>query len=264
MAMSSRMFCALAAAAVTVFACSSGGGGAGSSGDGGSGSSSGGSGTVTFSCTVPDLCTEVVGPPSGMAGELMACNTQNGTFGMGCSTSGVVGCCNGIVTQCAYSAAEAMVVQPLCAKNGRTWSAPDGGVANGAEGGVSGAGAFVGTWARSGTQTVTCPTGNPTTTMLKGALVIALGSASGSITATQPDGCVTNYTVTGNVATAAAGQSCNVTTEAGIAETITVTTHTLTLSADGTTLMSMGTETIDKTATMTMCTAMSSGTYTKQ
>ena len=33
--------------------------------------------------------------------------------------------------------------------------------------------------------------------------------------------------------------------------------------ADGLTLVSMGSETIDKTTTMTVCTAMSSGTYTR-
>ncbi|HTQ44729.1 MAG TPA: hypothetical protein VMI75_18335 [Polyangiaceae bacterium] len=48
------------------------------------------------------------------------------------------------------------------------------------------------------------------------------------VAVTAPDGCVTNYSVSGNVATAAAGQVCNTTTEAGVAETITVISHTLT------------------------------------
>jgi hypothetical protein len=43
-----------------------------------------------------------------------------------------------------------------------------------------------------------------------------------------------------------------------------VVSHTLTLSADGGTLMSTGSSTLDKTATMTMCTLTASGTYTKQ
>lgn len=260
MVVSSRMLLAFAIAAVTALGCT-GSGGSGSGGEGGSSSSSGGSGSVTFSCTIPDLCTEVVAPPSAMAGEQQACAMQMGTFGMGCATSGVVGCCSqGVETQCAYSVAEAMVLQPLCAKQGKTWSTPDGGSGGGSDGG---AGAFVGVWARSGSRTVTCPTGSPNVNAITGDLVIALGSAVGSITATQPDGCVTNYTVAGNVATAAAGQTCNVTTEAGVAETITVVSHTLALSADGATLVSMASETIDKTATMTMCSATSSGTYTK-
>jgi hypothetical protein len=75
---------------------------------------------------------------------------------------------------------------------------------------------------------------------------------------------MTSYSITGNVATATAGQSCNITTEAGIAETITVTSRTLTLSADGRTLTSQGSDTIDKTATGVVCTGMSSGTFAKQ
>jgi hypothetical protein len=245
-------------AASWMLACSSSGGGA-SSGNADGGTSNGIAGAVTFSCTSADLCTEILAPPSAMAAELQVCNMQMGTFGTGCSTVGVIGCCvHGIETQCSYNALEAMVDEELCAKMDGGWSMSDGGSV------ASGAGAFVGTWVRSGTQTVTCPTGAPTTSMITGNLVIALGSTTGAVTGTQPDGCVTNYVVSGNVATAAPGQACNVTTEAGIAETDTVIAHTLTMSADGMTLTSMSSETIDKTATMTMCSAMSSGTYTKQ
>ncbi len=241
-----------------MLACSSSGGGA-SSGNAAGGTSSGSAGAVIFSCTAADLCTEILAPPSAMAAELQVCNTQMGTFGTGCSAVGVIGCCvHGVETQCSYNALEAMVDEGLCAEEDGGWSMLDGGSA------ASGAAAFVGTWARSGTQTVTCPTGTPTTGMITGNLVIALGSTAGAVTGTQPDGCVTNYAVSGNVATAAAGQSCSVTTEAGIAETDTVIAHTLTLSGDGTILTSMSSETIDKTATMTMCSAMGSGTYTKQ
>jgi hypothetical protein len=192
-----------------------------------------------------------------MAGEQQACKTQNGTFGTGCSMKGVVGCCvHGVITQCSYSANEAAVGEGLCTKQGGVWSTADGGSAAG------GAPAFVGTWARTGTQTISCPTGGPKTNMLMGNLVIVLGSAAGSIVGTQPNGCVTNYAVSGDVATAAAGQTCSASTDAGM-ETVTVVSHTLTLSADGLTLTSMGKETIDKTATMTMCMSMSSGVYTK-
>ena len=253
MTMTSRMLCALSAAAAMAFACSSGSS-AGSGGDGGG--PGGEAGSVTFSCDLAGIsCNQIPGPPSIAAAEQRACSTSMGTFGMGCSTSGVVATCDmgSGGRQFFYSTMMATLFQPDCRG---TWSMADGG--------VSGAAAFVGTWARTGTQTVTCPTGNPTTNMITGNLVITLGSASDSISGKQPNGCVTNYTVSGNVATAAAGQSCNVTTEAGIAETDTEATHTLTLSADGTTLTSMSSGTLDKTATMTTCTTMASGTYMKQ
>jgi hypothetical protein len=175
----------------------------------------------------------------------------------------------GVEQQCAYSAQEVAVLQALC-NHGKTWIAPEGGVGGDAgvagdsgEAGVAGAAAFVGTWSRSGMQTVTCP-GGTTMSNIAGQVVITLGSGSNTIVVAQPDGCMTTYSVTGDVATATPGQSCNVTTEAGIAETITVTSHTLTLAANGQTLTSQGSDTIDRTATGVMCTGMSSATFTKQ
>jgi hypothetical protein len=131
------------------------------------------------------------------------------------------------------------------------------------DGGAGGAAAFVGTWARSGSQTVTCP-GGVTINAISGDLLITPGTTVGTIVGMQPDDCLTTYSVSGNVASAAIGQVCNTTTEAGVAETTTVVTHTLTLSADGSTLTSVGDGTLDKTATMTMCTTMGMGTYTKE
>jgi hypothetical protein len=262
-------FALVCAAAVTfaTFSCSNSSGGSG-----GGGSPDGSSGGVIMSCSLPgDLCTQVVALPSEQAGEEQQCAKQGGaggatTFAVApCPTAGSFGCCTDPAAaemQCAYNQDQASVLQGLC-NNGKIWSGPDGG-STGGDGGATGAAAFVGTWARSGTQTITCPTGNPTTNNITGNLVIALGSASDTIVGTPPDGCQTNYSVSGNVATAAAGQSCNITTEAGIAETITVVTHTFTLSADGKTLDAEVTSTIDKTATNTTCTAVSSGTYTKQ
>ncbi|HXX68406.1 MAG TPA: hypothetical protein VEK07_14550 [Polyangiaceae bacterium] len=90
---------------------------------------------------------------------------------------------------------------------------------------------------------------------------ICLGASPGTIVGTQPDGCVTDYTVSANIATATPGQICNVTTDAGM-EKDTVVSHTLMLSADGSTLTSTSTTTIDETATMTMCTATATGMYT--
>jgi hypothetical protein len=132
-----------------------------------------------------------------------------------------------------------------------------------AVGGPSGgAPGFVGTWARSGTQTVTC-NGTTMMTSFMGDLVITLGPSSGSITGATPDGCVTNYTVSGNVATATPGQTCNTTTSQGVAEVLTLESRTFTLSADGNTLTESGSETIDKVQVGIMCSAASTGTYTK-
>jgi hypothetical protein len=225
---------------------------------------------VPFSCTVTGVvCIEGTDYPNEVPAQMKACaNTPGGpgVFSMGPCT-GVAGCCyKPAETDCLFPmpGETAATYESSCSKLGGTWMPADGGVGDGGgEAGASGAAAFVGTWARSGTQTVTCPMGNPTTNQITGNLVIALGSMSGSITATTPDGCATQYSVSGNVATATAGQTCNIVTDAGVAETITTNSRTFTLSADGLTLMAVGNETIDKTATMTMCSAMGSGTYTK-
>ncbi len=237
---------------------------------GGGGDSSAMSGQYTYSCTLgSDLCTQTTGPDPAQAGEKKACDMQSGTFAVGpCASVGSLGCCidaTGVEEQCAYSAQELPVLMGLC-NHGRTWISPEGGVESeggSGEAGVTGSAAFVGTWSRSGTQTVTCP-GGATTSNVAGQVVVALGSGVNTLVLTQPDGCMTNYSVSGNVATATPGQACNITTEAGIAETITVTSRTLTLAADGKTLMSEGSDTIDKTASGVTCTGVSSATFTKQ
>lgn len=264
----------LMAAGACVSSTSSGGadGGGDGAGVGGDGS---GSGVVTFSCTAGGLCTQIDGPPSSQAGEQSACASQTrSTFAVApCATANVIACCIhpilvGNEEQCYYAPDYSnpnslSVVQSLCASQHRMWVAADGGTSV-ADGGASvGPASFVGMWARSGTQTVTCPTGSPTMTTVGGNLNITLGTTSNTIVGTQPDGCAVTYTVSGDTATAAAGQTCNVTLDGGAHETITVTSHTLTLSADGTTLTSMSSSSIDKLATGTTCTAMASGTFTK-
>jgi hypothetical protein len=211
---------------------------------------------------VGPLCTQIVAPTSAMSGEQSGCSMQMGTFSTGaCPTAGAVGCCNqGIEEQCAYTSLEASILQMTCTGPGTTWMGSDAGTST--EAGSS-ASAFIGTWARSGTQTVTCGTAAPTTSTLTGDLTIAAGSNPASIVGTIPDGCVTTYTVAGMVATATPGEMCSITTEGGVAETTTVVSHTLTLSADGMTLTSVSNSTLDKTATMTMCTSASTGTFTK-
>jgi len=243
---------ALVASACSSSSSSSGGGGGGSN-DGGTAGSG-----VTYACTVGALCTQIVAPTSAMSGEQSACTMQMGTFSTGaCPTAGAVGCCvQGIEEQCAYTSSEASILQLTCTGSGKTWTGSDAGTGTSAS-------AFFGTWARSGTQTTTCGTGKPTTSMLTGNLTIAAGSNPASILATAPDGCATSYTVVGMLATATPDEMCSVTTEGGIAETVTVVMHTLTLSADGMTITSTGSSDIDKTATMTMCTSTSTGTFTK-
>lgn len=182
-----------------------------------------------------------------------------------CPAAGYTGCCDkggaSMETDCYFPGPAAAGFQQACTMNGGTWT---GGDAGASDGGATGAAAFVGTWTRSGTQTVTCPGSPAMTTNLGGNLVIAAGSSSDTIVGTPPNGCMTTYTVSGNVASAMAGDTCSLTTEAGIAETITTHSHTLTLSADGQSLTTAENATIDKTATMTMCTAVASGTFTKQ
>ena len=265
----------LATAALNAFAIvgSACGGGSSSSGTG-----AGSSGMVNFSCTLSGVtCVEGTALPSEIAAEQKVCAQTPGGPGIFTMSpcTGVVGCCqqpgNGAFCSFQMPGATMATYESSCAKLNGTWVPADGGTTGtggstgtGGAGGATGASAFVGTWTRSGTQTITCGTGNPTTTMISGNLVIALGSTSGTIIGTTPDGCGTNYTVSGSVATAMAGEACNTTTDAGVAETITVGMRTFTLSANGLSLMTTGTFTIDKTATMTMCSGMGSGTYTKQ
>lgn len=58
------------------------------------------------------------------------------------------------------------VAQSLCGRTQGTWEMAHAGAVD--AGAVSGATAFVGAWARSGTQTVTCPMGNPTMNAITG------------------------------------------------------------------------------------------------
>lgn len=117
------------AAAVASLSCSSPGAGArGTDGGDDTEATSDGSDVVTFSCTQADefICTEVLAPASTMAAEQEACVGEPGTFGAGCSRSGVFGCCaEGGDTQCYYSVAEAMIAKSICAGVGMTWSMPD-------------------------------------------------------------------------------------------------------------------------------------------
>lgn len=107
-------------------------GAAGAGGSGGAGGSSG-VGTEMFSCTLSDgsLCTQLIIPSTSAArsAEQSTCTTQeNGTSGMGCATTGIVGCCLPKASnpskeeQCVYTAMEASVVMGLCTSKGQTWS----------------------------------------------------------------------------------------------------------------------------------------------
>jgi len=259
-----------AVGAVAAACSSSGSNAAGMGADGGGSGSSTGSGGVIYSCLLSgdDLCNQIVGTPGSASGEQSGCAALGGTTGSGCPMTGVVGYCDMGVggTQYVYSASEAQIVQGLCAMmNNGTWVGVDGGGGVGGDSGGSGdsggAAAFIGAWLRSGSQTTTCEGGSPTMITFAGTLTITAGSSPDTIIGTQPDGCVTDYTVSDNVATATPGQICNVTTDAGM-EKDTVVSHTLTLSADGATLTSTSTTSIDETATMTMCTATATGTYT--
>jgi hypothetical protein len=247
-------------AAVAAFSCSSKSNGGGGGGDG-----------VTFSCTISGVsCIQAIAASSEIPAEQSACTKAGNSFAQApCPDIAYAGCCNLPAAQeidCYYPSIAVSVFQSACTKDGGTWMAGDGGVSDAGSNGdaASGPEAFVGTWARSGTETITCPTGNPNQVAITGNLVIALGSASNTITGTTPDGCQTSYTVSGAVASATPNQTCNITTEAGVAEVLTVSSRTFNLSADGQTITAQGNGTLDKTATSTTCTITSSGTYTKQ
>jgi hypothetical protein len=249
---------------------SAGSGGAG--GAGGVGTGAGGATGMVYSCTVAGLeCLQATELPSEVTATQAACATEMGTYaGAPCPSTGYAGCCDKTSPpemECYYPSQNTALYQSLCGSMKGTWVGMDGGVSDAgptdAGGPATGAAAFVGTWARSGTQMLTCPTGTPTTTTIKGDLLITLGTTAGTVVGNTADGCMTTFTVSGNVATATPGQTCNTTTDGGVAETITVNSRTLTLSADGSSVDVMGNESVDMTASGVTCTRTGSGTYTK-
>ena len=117
--MNGRGFSLWAAGMTTLLACSSGSGGSGS-----------GSGTVTFSCnaSAANLCTQLLVPSSEVSSESSSCTeSEKGTPGTGCPTTGVVGCCTftsggSDEVQCYYSASVAMAGMSACSSEQGTWS----------------------------------------------------------------------------------------------------------------------------------------------
>jgi hypothetical protein len=96
---------------------------------------------------------------------------------------------------------------------------------------------FFGDWIyRSGTTTRTCPGERPTDAPPEGDVVISAGHAAGTLTVTEPGACALRFTLSGNVATAAADQTCAGSDGGGGLITFTKMTWTLTLSSDGQTL----------------------------
>jgi hypothetical protein len=128
---------------------------------------------------------------------------------------------------------------------------------------------FVGTWARSGTSTSSCPGQQPTSSDITGTLTIALGATGDTFNATESiHSCVSSYTVAGNVATEGAGQACNFLGPKGQQETSSANNHTLTLSADGKSLALSSTGTLVigglDGGPSTTCSTTAQGTFTKQ
>jgi hypothetical protein len=127
---------------------------------------------------------------------------------------------------------------------------------------------FVGTWARTGTSTTSCPGAQTTSADITGTLTIALGATGDTFVGTESvHNCTTSYTVSGNVATAAAGQSCSYANPKGLPTTSTASSHTLTLGADGKTLTlsTSGSLVIGGPdgGASTTCTTTAQGTFTK-
>jgi hypothetical protein len=266
--------------------------GTGSSGSG-SGSSSGAdsgssSGAVTVICNCPSGATGsyclsgqecdiymYTGSEAQVSAsaEQKTCSSEGATIVTSCPTAGLVGCC--LINQgpslntneCMYTGT-ASVDEAMCTSNGDTWSTTPGGEetdgsASGGPDGSTGLGAWVGTWARTGTETVTCGSAAPTMDTLGGDVVIALGTSSGTITLKQSNGCTFVFTVSGDVASVVAGQTCTeAPNDAGVTNTITEGMHTLTLSADGTTITSVDSNTEQKSNSQTVCTVTATATLT--
>jgi hypothetical protein len=129
--------------------------------------------------------------------------------------------------------------------------------------------AFVGTWARSGTTTTSCTGQAATQSALTGTLDIVQGADGNSIVSTDSvNSCVTNYSVSANVATATPGQTCTFPNAKGGQSTTTQGTHTLTLSSDGKSMVTSNASSVkvgapDGGAELD-CTTQTDGTFTKQ
>jgi hypothetical protein len=104
----------------TLLACSSSSGG---------GSGSGPGGGVTFSCnaSAANLCTQLLVPSSEVSSEASSCmQSEMGTPGTGCPTTGLVGCCkfannDADEEQCYYSATAASAGMSVCTSMKGTW-----------------------------------------------------------------------------------------------------------------------------------------------
>ena len=222
-------FAAFAALLPVAWACNSGSGGSGDGGSGSGGDGGGaGGGTVTFSCNGGGMCTGIDGVPSDTAGEKAACAKQIAmTFAVApCPSANLIACCTHPLLvagqneeECYYAPDYSnpnslSFVQDLCGKLKYAWIM-DGG-AGPTEGGTAtdggdasvGPSSFVGTWARSGTQIDDLPDGiahdddGRRQTWSSRSAPRATRSSG-----TQPDGCAVTYMVSGDTATAAAGQA---------------------------------------------------------
>jgi hypothetical protein len=96
---------------------------------------------------------------------------------------------------------------------------------------------FFGDWIyRAGTTTRACPGERATDAPPEGDVVISAGQAANALTVTEPGACALRFTVSGDVATAVAGQTCAGGDGGGGLITFTEMTWTLRLSKDGETL----------------------------
>ena len=117
MARCARVSWAVAAWVAALAACSSSGGGPGN-------------GMVTFSCNAPvaGICTQLPVPAAEVSSESSSCTeSEKGTPGTGCPSTGIVGCCkytgaNAGEEQCYYDATVAQAGMGSCTSMMGTWS----------------------------------------------------------------------------------------------------------------------------------------------
>jgi hypothetical protein len=239
--------------------------GGGSGGNGSDASIAGGGQTCTVNnpAQAEDVCYTIV------EGE-----TCTGTLG-NAPCPNLFGCCVQVAqTMCWLNEVDSPgpILGPVSCAG--TWVMPDGGSSpsgddsgpggddGGPGGGDSGGNPFIGTWTGDITIVAACGDASATTTSRSDTLDIAAGPSAGTLSVTTTsNGCVFVYSVSGDTATAQAGQVCDEKgKDGGVDETLSVNGRTLTYSdTGGPALSSTGSSTTVKGATT--CNDQESGTY---
>ena len=111
-------------------------------------------------------------------------------------------------------------------------------------GGGSGGGKFIGTWhPSSGTVTTTCPGLGTSTDPVTTNLIWAMGVSSDLVQTDPSTSCVLSANITGSTASGS-GPPCSFSDQMGGTFTLTISTYTFALAADGQTAQENGSGTL--------------------